>query len=130
MAIIGLFSFGTISGYDITDLSGKKLTKSVYQSNNDLSSSKPVSKPKHKPKKRNKLSVSSKCSCCLYEDYEVYHAQWVNYCPQCHRRGTLVFEETYDCPEGMIRCTNCDADFCAVHGKEHVYSYSTYLTQV
>jgi hypothetical protein len=78
-------------------------------------------------RKSETISATAKCSCSLFDDYKNHHAQWVNYCPQCNKYGTLIFEKTGDCPEGMIRCTRCDADFCAVHGKEHTYSGSKYL---
>ena len=83
---------------------------------------------KSKTKKSNTLSVTAKCSCSKYGDYNLHDPSWINYCPECHRYGTLVFDKPEDCPEGMIRCTNCDADFCAVHGKEHIHCHPTYLT--
>lgn len=75
------------------------------------------------------VSTRAKCSCSMLTDYLVHVQSWSNYCPQCNKRGTLIFEKTGDCPEGMVRCTRCDADFCAVHGKEHVYKGATYLRE-
>ncbi|MGB9936344.1 MAG: hypothetical protein ACPK7O_01355 [Methanobacterium sp.] len=77
--------------------------------------------------KKGVISSSAKCSCSMLTTYAVQHKSWVNYCPQCHKYGTLIFEKTGDCPEGMVRCTSCDADFCAVHGKEHVHRGATHL---
>ncbi|WP_414470019.1 hypothetical protein [Methanobacterium sp. ACI-7] len=78
-------------------------------------------------KKGGAVSTRAKCSCSMLTDYAVHTQSWSNYCPQCNSRGTLIFEKTGDCPEGMVRCTSCDADFCAVHGKEHVYKGATRL---
>lgn len=42
----------------------------------------------------------------------------------------MKFEEgpnSYTSPEGMWNCNNCDADFCLVHGKEHVEITSLWL---
>jgi len=74
------------------------------------------------------IVASGKCSCSLYTDYNVHTGKWVNYCPYCKKYGTLVYDKPSDCPEGMIRCTNCDADFCIVHGKAHVTKNPKYLT--
>ncbi len=54
-----------------------------------------------------------------------------NYCPYCHKKGTLSFEEgsaSYTSPEGMWYCTRCDADFCLVHGKEHINNNAKWLS--
>jgi hypothetical protein len=128
MAISGLFHCGVLNDQDTTYLGVIKIVQPPSQSSTSKLASE--ANAKLKVKKKDRLISNAKCSCCLYSDYDVYYARWLNYCPECHRYGTLVFEETGDCPEGMIRCTNCDADYCAVHGKEHTYSHSAYLTPV
>lgn len=125
MAISGLFYSGVLNDKNATYLSSIKTIQPISQSNALQSDFEANAKSKVK---NNVLAVTAKCSCSLYRDYKLHDPSWVNYCPECHRYGTLVFEKTCDCPEGMIRCTSCDADFCAVHGKEHVYKYPTYLT--
>lgn len=74
------------------------------------------------------ITASGKCSCSLYTDYNVHTGTWLNYCPYCRKYGTLVYDKPSDCPEGMIRCTCCDADFCIVHGKEHINTNPKFLT--
>ena len=125
MIINGFFSFGALNGYKTANMDGNNFI-SAYGLKWDSSI---ISKTnaKSKIKESNILSVQSKCSCSLYKDYKMHSAKWVNYCPQCHKYGTLKFTKGGDSPEGMIYCTNCDADFCGVHGKEHVYGRSTYL---
>jgi hypothetical protein len=70
------------------------------------------------------------CSCSLMEDRSHHHSIFENYCPACGSKGTLKFEQgsiSYTCPEGMWYCTNCDADYCLVHGKEHREGTHWYL---
>jgi hypothetical protein len=74
------------------------------------------------------ISTSAQCSCSLFTTTAKQKKSWENYCPKCHKHGTLVFERTGDCPEGMVRCTSCDADYCAAHGKEHINYRAPYLT--
>jgi len=125
VAISGLFYSGVLNDQNEAYMAGTKTMESSSQSNTPQLASE--ANAESKVKKRDVLSVTAKCSCSLYGDYKLHDPAWVNYCPVCHRYGTLIFEKTCDCPEGMIRCTHCDADFCAVHGKEHVYRHPTYL---
>ena len=125
MAISGLFSSGVLNDGNASYLSLIKTLQPVSQVNAFQLVFKPNAESK--VQKNNVLTVTAKCSCSLYNDYNLHDPSWVNYCPLCHRYGTLIFERTCDCPEGMMRCTNCDADFCAVHGKEHVCKHPTYL---
>lgn len=78
-----------------------------------------------------KVSAYARCSCSLSRDYKVHHGSWANYCPYCHKRGTLTYTNGQGCPEGMFYCSmakgGCDADFCIVHGKAHTYSRSKFL---
>ncbi len=122
VALVGLFS-GVLNDQSASYSTGSKIEQPPSQTNNVQL----ASQAKAKAKVRDVLSVTAKCSCSLYGDYKLHDPAWVNYCPRCHRQGTLVFERTGDCPEGMIRCTHCDADFCAVHGKEHVNRHPAYL---
>lgn len=126
MVISGFFIIGTLNNYGTVNLGTLDSFKSVYGVNEDNAISSKIN-AKSKIKKSNVLSVQGKCSCSLMSDYIKHGAEWVNYCPQCHKYGTLRFTTGGGCPEGMIYCTRCDADFCAVHGKEHVYEGSTYL---
>jgi len=89
----------------------------------------------------NYVQCSGRCTCSLYEDYNYHTSKFINYCPYCHKHGTLDYEEgtvvsssgkVYNNPEGMWVCSTkkggCDADFCLVHGKAHVTSGAKYLT--
>ncbi len=123
VATVGLFS-GVLNDQNANYSTGSKVVQSPSQSN----TAQVASEPKAKAKARNDvLVVTARCSCSCYQDYKLHDPSWINYCPVCHRYGTLIFEKTSDCPEGMMRCTCCDADFCAVHGKEHVCRHPTYL---
>ena len=125
MAVSGLFYCGVLNEGNGIYSSATKITQSLSQAN---AVQLVFQGNKSKTKKRDILSVTARCSCSKYGDYKLHDPAWINYCPECHKYGTLVFDRPEDCPEGMIRCTNCDADFCAVHGKEHTYYHSTYLT--
>lgn len=124
-------SFGALNILDAADLGTINFIQPASQADRDNSQlfNRTVN-AKHIFKRGGILSVTAQCSCSLYADYEIYDSEWLNYCPECHSYGTLIFDRPEDCPEGMIRCTCCDADFCAVHGKEHVYRYPKFLTPV
>ncbi|MGB9937154.1 MAG: hypothetical protein ACPK7O_05490 [Methanobacterium sp.] len=106
------------SKYKKVKAARKKTIHRSFNNNNQISSS--------------KVSANSRCSCSLSRDYKVHSGSWLNYCPYCHRKGTLSYTNGQGCPEGMFYCNmakgGCDADFCAVHGKAHTYSKSRYLT--
>lgn len=125
MAIGGLFSFGFSNSQIFTDSTESKMISSAATECINYSPSKDGVNAKSK--KRGLISVTAKCSCSLLDDYSLHKAKWINYCPQCHKYGTLKFTRGGGCPEGMLYCTSCDADFCSVHGKEHVYGGATYL---
>jgi hypothetical protein len=74
------------------------------------------------------VSADGRCSCSLHTDYKIHHCTWLNYCPYCKRYGTLAYT-TKGCSEGMFYCKHCDADFCIVHGKEHINKNARYLTK-
>lgn len=74
------------------------------------------------------VKVTAVCSCSLCEDREHHTPVFANYCPYCHSYGVLSYEEAHMWPEGIWYCTQCDADFCLVHGKEHKDPTKAYLT--
>ncbi|MBI5680906.1 MAG: hypothetical protein HZC47_08440 [Methanobacterium sp.] len=96
------------------------------------------STPKYNPVEGNPVitpdtvSADGKCSCSLYTDYNIHHGTYVNYCPHCTKYHTLSYTNQQGCPEGMFYCDmgkgGCDADYCIVHGKEHVNGDPKYLT--
>ncbi len=122
VAMIGLFS-GVLNDQNADYSTGSKVVQPPSQTNTVPVASEAKVKAKTKS---NAITVTAKCSCSLYGDYKLHGPSWIKYCPRCHSRA-IVFEKTGDCPEGMIRCTHCDADFCAVHGKEHINNRPTYL---
>lgn len=78
------------------------------------------------------VKATGKCTCSLQADYAYHTATFKNYCPNCHSKGTLNYEQGsgYHNPEGMWYCTRCDMDFCLVHGKEHVSGTDNYLKRM
>ncbi|MDP3484451.1 MAG: hypothetical protein Q8S06_02930 [Methanobacteriaceae archaeon] len=66
------------------------------------------------------VESTARCSCSLHKDYKLHSEQFKNYCQYCKKSGKLKYERGRSCPEGMWVCSNCDADFCMVHGKSHV----------
>ena len=52
--------------------------------------------------------------------YRLNHKVFKNYCPLCKRSGTLKWNPKH-VPEGEITCGACDADYCAVSGKDKAY---------
>jgi hypothetical protein len=75
------------------------------------------------------IESTGRCSCSLHTDYKLHSEKFKNYCPYCKQTGTLKYERGSSCPEGMWVCSNCDADFCLVHGKSHV-TKAKYLKKV
>ena len=62
--------------------------------------------------------------------YQEYTKSWVNYCPFCHKIGTLTdtpkdTNRNQTVPEGEITCDmslgGCDADFDGVTGKDKLW---------
>lgn len=49
--------------------------------------------------------------------YKLTHKVWKNYCPLCKASGKLKFNPK-KVAEGEITCEACDADYCAVSGKD------------
>ena len=80
---------------------------------------------------KNYVKATGRCTCSLQADYAYHTAVFKNYCPNCHHKGTLQYEQGSGShnPEGMWYCTRCDMDFCLVHGKEHISGSDNYLTR-
>ncbi|MBI5679863.1 MAG: hypothetical protein HZC47_03080 [Methanobacterium sp.] len=76
------------------------------------------------------VKAAGVCSCSLCSDRYHHTVVFKNYCPNCHLKGTLTFEQgsaSWTSPEGLWYCTRCDMDYCLVHGKSHD-SRGEYLT--
>lgn len=63
-------------------------------------------------------------------EYKYYTRTWVNYCPFCHKFGTLTdtpkdVNRNSTVPEGELTCDmskgGCDADFDGVSGKDKLW---------
>ena len=76
------------------------------------------------------VTITSKPSCGCRYSYTWHKKTFVNYCPHCHRYGTLRnvhkwparFEQELTCDP---RLGGCGADYCGCCGKEK-YSWSHY----
>ena len=82
------------------------------------------------------ITVTMKPSVDTGLDYKSYTRTWVNYCPFCHKFGTLSdtpkdTSRSNTVPEGEITCDmakgGCDADFDGVSGKDKLWR-DVYLT--
>lgn len=70
------------------------------------------------------ITVRSKPSCsCSCNSYQWFERSWKNYCPVCHKSGTLTInpkgqpEVEITCGDGKSPWTDgCDSDFCGVCG--------------
>lgn len=67
------------------------------------------------------VSSTGRCTCSLQTTYAFQTRTFRNYCPNCHRKGTIRYEvgKCSQNIEGMWFCSCCDMDFCLVHGKSH-----------
>lgn len=64
------------------------------------------------------------CSCGKRYSYRWYTRTYINYCPYCHRYGTLYNAHKIQARfEKEITCRKCGSDWCVVCGKEK-YSWS------
>jgi len=84
------------------------------------------------------ITVTMKPSVDTGLPYKSYTRSWVNYCPFCHKYGTLTdtpkdTSRTNTVPEGEITCDQskggCDADFDGVTGKDKLWR-NVYLIPV
>lgn len=72
------------------------------------------------------MTAKPSCSCGQHSSYTWRTKSFVNYCPNCHRWGTLrcnpkgIFE-------GEYTCVACDSDFCGNCGKEKMGYSHKYL---
>ena len=72
------------------------------------------------------IGMYAKPSCGCRYSYTWHYREFINYCPNCHKYGTLaknpkgVYEREYTCSRAK---GGCDSDFCGVCGKEK-YSWS------
>lgn len=82
------------------------------------------------------ITVTMKPSVDTGLEYKSYTRTWVNYCPFCHKFGTLSdtpkdTSRSNSVPEGEITCDmakgGCDADFDGVSGKDKLWR-DVYLT--
>ena len=70
------------------------------------------------------ITITSKPSCGCHHGYYWHKRTFENYCPNCHRYGTLHnAHKSGSRYEQELTCSNCDSDFCGVCGKEK-YSWS------
>ncbi|HML05483.1 MAG TPA: hypothetical protein VK426_06900 [Methanobacterium sp.] len=127
IAISGLYFSEAMNSQNFSNKGGNGVFESEQAIISNDMSAEPNVKAQFETEKGGSISTDVKCSCSLHRDNALHAKSWLNYCPKCHRSGTLTFEKTRDCPEGMIRCTHCDADFCPVHGKEHIGRGAAYL---
>jgi hypothetical protein len=65
----------------------------------------------------NYVTSTARCSCSLSTGYGYSTNTFMNYCPNCHRYGTLYFEQgayhgynSGTSPEGLWACAHCDMD--------------------
>jgi N-acetylmuramoyl-L-alanine amidase len=84
---------------------------------------------KEKPRKKRKkslptISMWAKPSVRSNYAYKWYYKTFIDYCPHCHHYNVLL-KNPKGVPEREYTCRRCDADYCAVTGKEK-YSYSRY----
>lgn len=72
------------------------------------------------------VSSTSKCSCGSCGNYAYHTSSYKNYCPNCHRYGTLKWNPK-GVYEGEWTCSYCDCDYCAACGKEKINSSPKHL---
>lgn len=83
-------------------------------------------KQKKVEKPKPKVTITAKPSCGCRYSYRWHTTTFVNYCPHCHRYGTLYNKHKYGARhEHELTCRYDDCDYCGVCGKEK-YSWSSY----
>lgn len=65
----------------------------------------------------NTITVTAKPSAGEGLEYKEYTTVFLNHCPLCNHSGTLSFNPK-GTAEGEITCSHCDADYCAVSGRD------------
>ncbi|AEG17647.1 peptidoglycan-binding domain-containing protein [Methanobacterium paludis] len=73
------------------------------------------------------VTATAKCSCGALGNYLDHTVTFLNYCPECHKYGTLVWNPK-GTAEGEWTCSACDADYCAADGNEKLAGHPTKLT--
>jgi len=74
------------------------------------------------------VTSTSKCSCGACGDYVYHTCTYKNYCPNCGRYGTLIWNPK-GVYEGEWTCSYCDCDYCSACGKEKVYNHPKHLVK-
>lgn len=83
-------------------------------------------KPKKPKAKTITMTGRPSCTSCArnHRAYKWSTHTYINYCPNCHRHGTLFNKHKWQSRhEQEITCRHCDSDFCIRCGKEK-YSWS------
>lgn len=72
------------------------------------------------------ITITAKPSCGCRYSYSWRTNTFINYCPHCHKYGTLKNVHKWQARyEQELTCTYCGADYCGQCGKEK-YSWSRY----
>jgi hypothetical protein len=74
------------------------------------------------------VTATAKCSCGALGNYNLHTATFQNYCPKCHKSGTLKYNPKATA-EGEWTCGACGADYCAACGKIKLKCNPTHLTK-
>jgi hypothetical protein len=74
------------------------------------------------------VSATAKCSCGALGNYNFHTATFKNYCPKCHKSGTLKWNPKATA-EGEWTCSACGADYCAACGKIKLKGSNIHLTK-
>lgn len=75
------------------------------------------------------VTSTSKCSCGKCGDYVYHTCSYKNYCANCGRYGTLIWNPK-GVYEGEWTCSACDCDYCSACGKEKVHKHPKHLIKV
>lgn len=76
----------------------------------------------------NEISVTGYPSAINQLQYKQYTTTWENHCPLCGHNKTLI-ENPKGVYENELTCNHCDADFCAVTGKDKSYNVRAVLNK-
>lgn len=76
----------------------------------------------------NEISVTGYPSAINQLQYKQYTTTWENHCPLCGHNNTLI-ENPKGVYENELTCNHCDADFCAVTGKDKSYNCRAVLNK-
>lgn len=76
----------------------------------------------------NEITVTGYPSAINQLQYKQYTTTWENHCPLCGHNNTLI-ENPKRVYENELTCNHCDADFCAVTGKDKSYNVRAVLNK-